>query len=60
LRRFGGAALLPRSGGTLNAEQCARLWRMTDRQGVPPSEELADMVDGWFDSRRIDERDSAP
>jgi hypothetical protein len=23
-------------GGWLNAEQCARLWRMTDRQGQPP------------------------
>jgi hypothetical protein len=24
------------NGGFLNAAQCARLWRMTDRQGVPP------------------------
>jgi hypothetical protein len=23
-------------GGYLNAEQCARLWRLTDRQGEPP------------------------
>jgi hypothetical protein len=24
------------NGGFLNAEQCARLWRMTDRQTTPP------------------------
>ena len=25
------------NNGYLNAEQCARLWRMTDRQGDPPA-----------------------
>ena len=32
----GEFAQISERGGWLNAEQCARLWRLTDRQDEPP------------------------
>jgi hypothetical protein len=45
------------NGGYLDAEQCARLWRMTDRQDVPPKRlqllvDLADVMRVWPPSRQ--------
>jgi hypothetical protein len=40
---------LVHNGGYLNAEQCARLWRMEDFQGSPPKQIRAMVNEVEFD-----------